>query len=169
MTNSTPGSSPSAHAVVSGSLNLQGSFKGRSGATEFPVGGPDGRGGAEAGMNPYDLLSASLAACTAMTIRLHARHKGYPLSYVEVAVSYHRAQDGDRGFFDRTIDIQGDLNEQQRNHLLRGADSCPVGKTLGFSADIRTRLGEQASQSNAPAADYAKDLEEFSIMNIDPD
>ena len=39
------------------------------------------------GPNSYDLLSASLAACTAMTIRLHARHKNYPLSHVEVAVS----------------------------------------------------------------------------------
>jgi putative redox protein len=169
MPSSSPESSPCAQAVVGGSLNLPGTFSGRSGATEFPVGGPDGRGGSEAGMNPYDLLSASLAACTAMTIRLHARHKSYPLSHVEVAVSYHRAPDGGRGFFDRTIDLRGDLDEEQRNLLLRGADSCPVGRTLWLSADIRASLGEQAPEASVPAADYTKDLEEFSIVNIDPD
>jgi putative redox protein len=55
--------------VVAGTLN------GRAGASVFSIGGPDGRGGTAAGTNPYELLSASLAACTAMTIRLQARRR----------------------------------------------------------------------------------------------
>jgi organic hydroperoxide reductase OsmC/OhrA len=85
MTSSTPKSTPITQAVVAGGLDDDTALTGHVGASEFPIGGPDGRGGLASGPNPYDLLSASLAACTAMTIRLHARHKKYPLSHVEVA------------------------------------------------------------------------------------
>jgi putative redox protein len=159
-----------AQAVVAGGLEDD-LLTGRAGASEFPIGGPDGRGGTgRAGPNPYDLLSASLAACTAMTIRMHARHKKYPLSHVEVAVSYHHAPQGGRDSFERSITLQGDLEDDQRANLLRGADLCPVGKTLGLSAEIHTRSGHQPQPPAATApADYAEDLEEFSIVNIDPD
>ena len=75
--------------------------------------------------NSYDLLSASLAACTAMTIRLHARHKNYRLSHVEVAVSYHHADDNSRGSFQRVITLRGSLDNNQRAQLLRGAEQLP--------------------------------------------
>jgi len=91
MTSSTPGTRPIAQAVVVGGLD-DAMLTGRAGVSEFPIGGPDGRGGMASRPNPYDLLSVSLAACTAGTIRLHARHKNYPLSHVEVAVSYHHPE-----------------------------------------------------------------------------
>jgi putative redox protein len=103
-----------------------------------------------------------------MTMRLHARHKQYPLAHVEVAVSYRHAVGGGRGSFDRAIVMQGDLDEFQRSELLRGAISCPVAKTLEAGADIDTRLADQAlSRTADPLADYFEDL--FSIVNIDPD
>ena len=114
MTSSTPEPTSIAQAVVAGDLDDDATLTGRAGASEFPIGGPDGRGGTASGANPYDLLSASLAACTAMTIRLHARHKKYPLSHVEVAVSYRHATDGGRGSFERAITLQGGLNDEQR-------------------------------------------------------
>ena len=88
MTNSNDDSAPRPQAVVAGDGGA-GTLNGRAGASEFSIGGPDGRGGTAAGANPYELLSASLAACTAMTIRLLARRRKFPLSHVEVAVSYH--------------------------------------------------------------------------------
>src|ERR1700733_11370796 len=114
MTISTAGTSPIAQAIVAGGLDDDGMLTGRAGPSEFPIGGPDGRGGTASGPNPYDLLSASLAACTAMTIRLHARHKKYPLSHVEVAESYHHTTDGGRGSFERAITLQGRLDDDQR-------------------------------------------------------
>ena len=75
-----------------------------------------------------------------MTMRLHARHKQYPLAHVEVAVSYRHAVGGGRGSFDRAIVMQGDLDEFQRSELLRGAISFPVAKTVEAGADIDTRL-----------------------------
>jgi uncharacterized OsmC-like protein len=107
MTSSMPKSTPVTQAVVTGGLDDDAALTGHVGASEFAIGGPDGRGGLASGPNPYDLLSASLAACTAMTIRLHARHKKYPLSRVEVAVSYHHAPEGGRGSFERAMEAAG--------------------------------------------------------------
>ena len=89
MTNSNDDGAPRPQAVVAGDLDGAGTLNGRAGTSVFSIGGPDGRGGTAAGANPYELLSASLAACTAMTIRLQARRQKIPLSHVEVAVSYH--------------------------------------------------------------------------------
>jgi putative redox protein len=170
MTSSTPGTSPIAQAVATGDLDNDAPLTVHAGTSEFPVGGPDGHGGTASGPNPYDLLSASLAACTVMTLRLHARHKDYPLSHVEVAVSYQHATDGGRGSFQRSITLRGDLDDDQRAQLLRGADGCPVGRTLGLSAEIHTNSRNHAQLSPASApANYAEDLEDFSIVNIDPD
>jgi putative redox protein len=65
-------SDPTNHAALIGHV----------GASEFPVGGPDGIGHVSAGPNPYDLLSASLAACTAMTVRFQAKRQKLPLERV---------------------------------------------------------------------------------------
>jgi putative redox protein len=169
MTTSNNTSALRPQAVVTGDIADSGALRGRAGTAEFPIGGPDGRGGTATGANPYDLLSASLAACTAMTIRLHAHRKKYPLSHVEVAVSYHHTADGGRNSFERLIMLEGSLDDEQRSQLMQVADMCPVGKTLGLSADIYTSPeSPRPTASNAPA-NYAQDLEELSIINIDPD
>ena len=80
MANSNHDGAPRPQAVVAGDLDGAGTLNGRVGASVFSIGGPDGRGGMAAGPNPYELLSASLAACTAMTIRLQARRRKIPLS-----------------------------------------------------------------------------------------
>lgn len=61
------------------------------GSSTFLMGGPQKEGEATSGPNPYELLSASLAACTAMTVRLYSDRKGYPLDRVQVAVSFQRS------------------------------------------------------------------------------
>src|SRR5262247_1608772 len=124
-----------------------------------------GRGGTAAGTNPYELLSASLAACTAMTIRLLARRRKFPLFHVEVAVSYHHGGDGGRDSFERSIRLEGNIGDEDRAQLLQAANMCPVGRTLGLSADIRTN----DNVGGGPAASYDDDLSELPIPNIDPD
>jgi putative redox protein len=103
-----------------------------------------------------------------MTIRLRARHKAYPLSHVDVAVTYHHGGDNGHNFFERHITLQGALDDQQRMQLLRGAESCPVGRSLGVSVEIQTSSSKPADPVEPPA-DYSGDLEEFSLVNIDPD
>jgi putative redox protein len=165
MTNSNDDGAPRPQAVVAGDLDGAGSLIGRAGASEFSVGGPDGRGRTAAGANPYELLSASLAACTAMTIRLQARRRKFPLSHVEVAVSYHHGGDGGRDSFERSIRLEGNLGDEERAQLMQAANMCPVGRTLGLSADIRTN----DNVSVGLAASYDDDMSEPPIPNIDRD
>src|SRR3954466_4772401 len=106
MTNSNDGA-PHPQAIVAGDLDGAGTLNGRAGASVFLIGGPDGRGGTAAGVNPYELLSASLAACTAMTIRLQARRRKIPLSHVEVAVSYHHGGGDTRAPLERPTQATG--------------------------------------------------------------
>src|SRR3954468_10110805 len=164
MANSNVGA-PHPQAEVVADLDGAGTLNGRAGASVFSIGGPDGIGGRAAGVNPYELLSASLAACTAMTIRLQARRRKIPLSHLEVAVSYHHGGDGGRDSFERSITLEGNLVEGERAQLMQAANMCPVGRTLGLSADIRTN--DNASLGRA--ASYDDDLNELPILNIDPD
>ena len=165
MTNSNDDSAPRPQAVVAGDVDGAGALNGHAGASEFSIGGPDGRGGTATGANPYELLSASLAACTAMTIRLHARGRKIPLSHVEVAVSYHHGGDGGRDSFDRSIRLEGNLGDEERAQLMQAANMCPFWRTLGLSADIRTN----DNVGVGPAASYDDDLSELPIPNVDPD
>jgi putative redox protein len=152
-------------AVVAGDL-ASGAFNARAGAAEFVVGG---RSGTTTGADPYELLSASLATCTAMTLGFYARRREYPLSHLEVAVSYHHAEDGARDVFERTITLQGELDEAQRAQLLQDANKSPVTRTLGLIADIRTRNSISSDYASGNLANYENDLRELSIPNIDPD
>ena len=158
---------PHARAIVDGDADGS-AFEVHVGTANFALGGPDGSGVSMLGPNPYDLLGAALAACTATVLRLHARHKGYPLSHVEVAVNYLHTADG-HGSFERTIVLEGDLDDEQRRQLLRGADSCPVGKVLGVGARIRDLPGGAPVAAAGTSTDYAQAVEDFSTVNIDPD
>ena len=104
-------------------------------------------GGTDKGLAPYGLVSAGLGACTSMTIRMYARRKGWPLSSVSVDISHakeHAADAADPGakvdHFDRTIRLEGDLTDEQRERLLEIADKCPVHRTLERASTVTTHL-----------------------------
>lgn len=109
---------------------------------------PRAYGGTNQGLSPYGLLSAGLAACTSMTIRMYARRKGWPLAHVSVDVSHDKvhAQDADTvggnkvDEWKRRITLTGDLDTDQRSRLLEIADKCPVHRTLEHSATVITEL-----------------------------
>ncbi|WP_299733168.1 alpha/beta fold hydrolase [uncultured Tateyamaria sp.] len=109
---------------------------------------PRAYGGTNQGLSPYGLLSAGLAACTSMTIRMYARRKGWPLEHVSVDVSHNKvhAQDADTGSGDkidewkRLISLRGTLDGEQRARLLEIADKCPVHRTLEQSSTVITEL-----------------------------
>lgn len=109
---------------------------------------PVAYGGTNRGPSPYGLLAAGLGACTAMTIRMYARRKGWPLSDVVVDVTHAKvhAQDAATGsggkidHFTRLIRLEGDLDAAQRARLVEIADRCPVHQTLEKGASVETRL-----------------------------
>ncbi|MDX8349628.1 bifunctional alpha/beta hydrolase/OsmC family protein [Cognatiyoonia sp. IB215446] len=104
-------------------------------------------GGTNRGLTPYGFVSAGLGACTAMTIRMYARRKGWPLTGVSVDITHakeHGADAADPGAkvdrFQRMIHLTGDLSDEQRERLLEIADKCPVHKTLERSSEVSTQL-----------------------------
>ena len=98
----------------------------------------------------YDLLTASLGACTAMTLNMYARHKKIPLEQVEVTVSHDRVhaddcedcESGSRRIdvLTREIHLTGNLDDAQRQRMLEIADRCPVHKTLENEIKVRSSL-----------------------------
>jgi putative redox protein len=112
---------------------------------------PEGYGGSDLGPSPYQLVAAGLGACTAMTIRMYARRKGFSLSHVSVDVTHDRvhAQDANGAAtpldqFTRLIRLDGELSPDERQKLLEIAGKCPVHKTLERGAEIVTRLAPEA-------------------------
>jgi putative redox protein len=112
---------------------------------------PVSDGGGDAGPNPYELLLASLGACTCMTLMLYARRKKWPLERVVVRLRHARvhaedcANQGDPNCrlerIERQLSLVGPgLDDEQRARLKEIAAHCPVHKTLTGNLEIRTDL-----------------------------
>ena len=98
-----------------------------------------GLGGKDAGPAPYDLLTSALAACTAITLRMDAERKQWPVTAVHADVHYVR--EGDRQHIDRVLTIEGAVDGEQRKRMADIAERTPVTLTLKGGLEIRTRLG----------------------------
>jgi putative redox protein len=115
-------------------------------------------GGTDEGPNPYELLLGSLAACTAITLRLYADHKGIPLGGVDVDLEFDRVHAEDcaecesetRGLIERLqthVVLRGAFDEAQRTRLAQVAQRCPVHKTLTHGVEISDSISFDTSLS----------------------
>ncbi len=139
------------HQVVA-NLNVEDDF-----TTQLKVGNhyltadePERVGGNDFGPDPYGFVSAGLAACTAMTIKMYTSHKNWDLKEVEVHINHNKKYDEDCencesptakiDVFEREIKLEGNLEEKQIQRILRIADKCPVHKTLHNEVKVETKL-----------------------------
>ncbi len=112
-------------------------------------------GGTNKGMSPYGFVAAGLGACTAMTLRMYARRKEWPLDDISVEISHDKVHAQDAGpngpskidHFTRIIYLSGDLDAEQRARLLEIADRCPVHRTLETGATVDTHLKDTSALS----------------------
>jgi len=95
-------------------------------------------GGAGKHPSPHELLDSALGACTALTIELYAKRKGYPLSGVQVEVDREESAGVYR--LQRRIHLQGELDGTIREDLLRVANKCPIHKALSGQFVIDSEL-----------------------------
>ena len=110
-------------------------------------------GGADSGPTPYDLLLAGLGACTAITVRMYAERKGWPLRRVTVRLRHRRihatdcagceTSTGQLDQIERELQFDGELTQDQRAKLLDIAERCPVHRMLHSEVLISTTEGAQ--------------------------
>lgn len=106
---------------------------------------PTDLGGHDTGPTPVEFLSAALAACTSITLRMYLDRKGWQADHISVDVSFSRAEEKDENgwnqvTFTRELNVEGPLTEDQRNRLGEIADKCPVHRILSHRSDIVTIL-----------------------------
>ena len=107
-------------------------------------------GGTNAGPDPYAFLLAALGSCTAMTLQMYARRKGWRLEGIVVRLRHSRihAKDCDEcettqgriDRIDRYISLVGPLDDSQKQRLMEIAQHCPVHKTLTSEISIKDLL-----------------------------
>jgi putative redox protein len=91
---------------------------------------PTDNGGDDSGPSPQELLAASLASCTAITMEMYANRKGWNVGEVVVDVNYEPAQRGSPTRFQLEVRMPKDLPDEQRERLMQIAAKCPVHRTL---------------------------------------
>lgn len=136
-----------AHQAVA-SLNKEDGF-----TTQMTVGNhtmladePTTYGGNDFGPSPYEFVSAGLSACTAMTVQMYVKRKGWDLETIEVHTSHAKVAEDSRNkevkidTFNREIKLKGNLDTKQIKRILEIADKCPVHRTLHSDIQIVTKL-----------------------------
>lgn len=125
---------------------------------------PTSVGGQDTGPSPYDLLSAALAACTTMTLQMYAARKEWPLRRAIAHVRHRKVHASDCDtcettsgrvdHFERVLELEGPLSDEQRARLLEIANRCPVHRTLHAEVKVSTRAatagGRVGTKSSRP-------------------
>ncbi len=108
---------------------------------------PQSVGGDNLGPSPFELLLASLAACTAMTVRMYAKRKEWAVEKINLSLDHEKVSadacddcltpNGKVDIININIDFEGDLTEDQVERLKFIAGRCPVHKSLVTETRIR--------------------------------
>jgi uncharacterized OsmC-like protein len=125
-------------------------------------------GGMDSGPTPYELLSAALAACTAMTLNLYAARKQWTLPGFTVEVAHSivpgtgEPSAAPRDLFTRRIAFDSPVDSERQARLLEIADRCPVHRTMMRGFDVVTAAAAPAAEPLAatePATRHERDME----------
>jgi putative redox protein len=119
-----------------------------AGPHAFVADEPVALGGTGKGPTPYELLLGALSGCMAMTLRMYADRKGWPLEGVRIHLRTGRAHEKDCEDCEteevgiprvaRRIELDGPLTDEQRQRLHQIADRCPVKQTLARGIKVET-------------------------------
>ena len=101
---------------------------------------PKKNGGDDDGPSSQELLAASLASCTAVTMEMYARHKGWDIGPLEVECQFTPAERGCPTKFDLVLRVPRGVSEEQIKRLKVIAAKCPVHRTLDGEVMFQERV-----------------------------
>ncbi|MEO0392891.1 MAG: alpha/beta fold hydrolase [Pseudomonadota bacterium] len=104
-------------------------------------------GGKDLGPDPFGYVMIGLGACTVMTMRMYADHKGWPVGTMQVAMNYDASKDPETGdrhqVFTRRVSLSDQLTAEQKARVIEIANKCPVHRMLTEETpEIITQLVE---------------------------
>jgi len=112
------------------------------GGFPFVIDAGKAEGGSGLGPNPTRVLEAALAACAAITMRMYAARKKWPLESADVTVAPAPKEDSHApAILAKTVSVTGPLDDAQRARLVEIADRCPVHRMLSEGVKVETRAG----------------------------
>jgi putative redox protein len=96
-------------------------------------------GGTDKGPDPHELVEAALGACTSITVQMYANHKGWNLTACNATVKF--IQENAEGIvMERSIKLEGNLDDSQKERLLQIAEKCPIHQLLTRGVKINTQI-----------------------------
>lgn len=103
---------------------------------------PASLGGTDTGPDPSQLLLSSLAACTAITLRMYADRKEWdvPVLTVELTMTSSNSPNGKHTAITRKLGFTGTLTDEQKERLMQIANACPLHKILTGTITVETSL-----------------------------
>ncbi len=100
---------------------------------------PVSLGGGDTAPTPTELLLSALGSCTAITLRMYAERKQWPVEAIEVTLNYAEGVK-DKTVIERRVRVTGALDDEQRARLLQIANACPVHKILTGTVEVPTEI-----------------------------
>lgn len=97
-------------------------------------------GGNDEGMNPHELLEASLASCSSITLRMYIQRKGWDVSEINVEVRSILGEERTGLSFAKHIQISGNIDDKQKERLLFIAGRCPIHRLLAKNITIGSTI-----------------------------
>ncbi len=101
---------------------------------------PEQAGGSDEGPSPQELLAASLASCTAITMEMYAKRKGWEIHPLGVSVEYTPAEPGGQTTFSLDLRLPSNCTEEQRERLQVIAAKCPIHRILEGEVVFENRV-----------------------------
>ena len=111
---------------------------------------PPEKGGADAGPSPFEMLLSSIGACVAITVQMYAGRKGWPLEGVVIDLEHSKIQAADCDDCETetgkiseiklSLNLEGDLSEEQKERIFQIAGRCPVKRSLEAEIKFRSEL-----------------------------